>query len=276
MSILRASYHNHSTYSDGAHTPAEMVVAAREQGLQILGFAEHYYRDCPNPIETPDWALQPNQEEAYFVELATLAKDNTDLEIRTGLEFDWLEDNAALLLPMTRDPRLDYTIGSVHIVGNESIDLSRHYWEQKSEDERNEVIRHYWRSLTAMAESHLFDIAGHLDLYKKFNAHATCDLSREINDALDAIKSSDMVVELNTAGWVKDCKDCYPHESILQACFKREIPVLVSADAHTAQRVAENYNRAYDLLARIGYRQLAYFRQRERFFIPFNASTNIS
>lgn len=270
MSILRASYHNHSTYSDGAHTPAEMVVDARERGLHILGFAEHYYRDCPMPVETPNWALQPDQEDAYFSELATLAEENSDIEIRIGLEFDWLDNNKSLLTPMAHDSRLDYTIGSVHIVGNESIDLSRLYWEQKSEEERNDIIRRYWHALTAMAESNLFDIAGHLDLYKKFNIRPTCDLSHEINDALDAIKASDMVVELNTAGWVKDCKECYPHESILQACFKREIPVLISADAHTAQRVAENYNRAYDTLFRIGYRQLAYFRQRERFFLPFN------
>lgn len=268
MTPLRASYHNHSTFSDGAHTPAEMVHVAREQGLHILGFSEHYYRDCSTPTTTPDWALQPNEEEAYFTEIAKLANTTNDLDIRIGLEFDWLENNRCWLEDIAHDSRLDYTIGSVHFVGAESIDLSRSYWERMSEDERNETIRRYWQTLTAMAESHLFDIAGHLDLYKKFNARPSCDLSYEINNALDAIKAADMVVELNTAGWVKDCHEAYPHVDILNACFKREIPVLVSADAHTAQRVAEGFNQAYDLLARIGYRQLAYFQKRERFFRP--------
>lgn len=269
MSLLRASYHNHSTFSDGAHSPAEMVLAARQQGLQILGFAEHYYRDCPHPTTTPDWSLQPQAEATYFETLAALADTHSDLEIRTGLEFDWLNDNLPLLQPMASDPRLDYTIGSVHFVDNESIDLSPSYWQTKSEEATNAIIRRYWQTLRAMVESHTFDIVGHLDLYKKFNVRASCDLSREINDTLDAIKAADMVVELNTAGWVKACKDCYPEETLVHACFKREIPVLVSADAHNAQRVADQFNRAYDLLARVGYRQLAYFRQRERFFVPF-------
>jgi histidinol-phosphatase (PHP family) len=270
MSILKASYHNHSTFSDGINTPAEMVVAAREQGLDILGFAEHFYRDCPTPSSIPDWALQPTDETSYFETVKRLAEENQDLEIRIGLEFDWLNDNLQYLLPMTQHPALDYTIGSVHFVGRESIDLSPSYWFKMSEDERNETIRQYWCTLTAMVSSHAFDIVGHLDLYKKFNARPTIDLSKEINDALDAIKAANMTVELNTAGWVKDCKECYPNETLLQACFKREIPVLVSADAHNAQRVAENFNRAYDILARVGYRQLAYYRYRERFFLPLD------
>ncbi len=266
--MKKASYHNHSTFSDGAQTPEEYLIAARMQGIDILGFADHFYRDCPTPLKTPDWALQPNEEEHYFNTLETLANETKDIEIRIGLEFDWLEDNAMLLAPMASDSRLDYAIGSIHFVENESIDLSAMFWKSKSQDEVNEIIRRYWKNIVKMVNSSLFDIVGHLDLYKKFNAKATCDLSREISDALDAIKAADMVVELNTSGWHKDCRECYPNETLLKACFQREIPVTVSADAHRAELASTHFSRAYDILARVGYKSLARFRQRERFFEP--------
>ena len=265
-----ASYHNHTTFSDGAQTPEEYLVAARAQGIDILGFADHYYRDCPYPIVMPDWALKRQDEASYFNTLQTLASETKDVEIRIGLEFDWLDDNTQVIAPMVQDPRLDYTIRSIHYVGNKSIDLSAIYWRTKSQDEVNEIICRYWHNVARMAETSLFDIAGHLDLYKKFNAKATCDLSREISDALDAIKAANMVVELNTSGWHKDCRECYPTEALLQACFKREIPVTVSADAHRAELASTYFSCAYDILARVGYKSLARFRQRERFFEPLS------
>ena len=91
-------------------------------------------------------------------------------------------------------------------------------------------------------------------------------MTHVIRDALDAVKAADMVVELNTSGWAKDCRECYPSDAILRACFHREIPVTVSADAHRAAFVCANFSRAYDLLARAGYREIARFRGRERFF----------
>ncbi len=262
-----ASYHNHSVFSDGADTPAELVRQAIARGVDILGVSDHYYREGPGAMSAPDWALRPDREADYFETLRALAAESP-IEVRVGLEFDWLEGSAAWLAGPARDPRLDYAIGSVHFIGRQTIDTDRDFWLARSQDEVNALYRRYWCAVRDMAESGLFDIAGHLDLVKKFAVYPTCDLTPEIRDALDAVKASGMVVELNTAGWVKDCRECYPGEAILRACFRREIPVTVSADAHRADRLCADFGRAYDLLARVGYRSLVRFRGRERFVDP--------
>lgn len=263
--MKRASYHNHSSFSDGAENPEEFYAVARAQGIEILGFAEHYYRDAPEVKGVPEWALQPRLEERYFEVLAGLAQRG-QMEIRAGLEFDWLDGSKPWLEPMAKDPRLDFAIGSVHYVGAESFDISRAFWEARTQEEINALSRRYWVAVREMAESRLFDIAGHVDLIKKFAFYPSEDQTELIRDALDAIKAADMVVELNTSGWAKDCRECYPSEAILRACFHREIPVVVSADAHRARFVCANFARAYDLLARVGYRKVARFRKRERYF----------
>ena len=265
--MRRASYHNHTRFSDGADSPADFLRQALPQGIDILGFSDHYYRRQADDRDVPDWALAPDAEEAYFDTLAALAAE-APIEIRVGLEFDWLEGSTAWLAAPARDPRLDYAIGSVHFLGDQTLDTDRAFWQRLSQDEVDETHRAYWRAVRDMASSGLFDIAGHLDLIKKFAFYPKSDLTPLIREALDAVKAAGMVVELNTSGWAKDCRECYPSEAILRACFAREIPVTVSADAHRASLATANFPRAYDLLARVGYRALTRFRGRERLTEP--------
>ena len=263
----RASYHNHTVFSDGAETPANFLKQALILGIDILGFADHYYKN-PNDTEPfPDWALKPHLEERYFNVLADL-RCRAPIEIRMGLEFDWLDGSAEWLAPMAKDPRLDYAIGSVHYVGNQGFDISRTLWEQMNQDQIDAFHVHYWHAVREMAESKLFDIAGHLDLIKKFAFYPSIDVTPLIRDALDAIKASDMAIELNTSGWRKDCHDCYPSEAILRAAFHRGIPVTVSADAHRARYATASFSHGYDYMARAGYTHIARFRNRERFLEP--------
>ncbi len=146
--------------------------------------------------------------------------------------------------------------------------MTRFYWESLSREEINHVTRRYWQTLCDMVNSQLFDIAGHLDLVKKFNFYPTEDMSDVIADTLDAIADTHMTVELNTAGWRKDCKACYPTEVILRECFRRDIPVTLSSDAHQAHLVAADFDRGADILARVGYTHVAQFRKRERILVP--------
>lgn len=262
------SCHNHTRFSDGREEPVGFLEPARLANAAILGFSDHYYRD-PNPTAPfPKWALHPDRETEYFDTLAELAAKTKDLTILRGLEFDWFDDGAERLAPMAHDARLDYTIGSIHMIDLEAFDISKAYWSQFSQDEINEKHRHYWVSVRKMAESGLFDIAGHLDLVKKFAVYPTEDMTPLIEEALDAVRAADMAVELNTSGWRKPCEAAYPTEAILQSCFKREIPVLVSSDAHKAELVCDRFDEGYRILAGVGYKNVVYFRERERLTVP--------
>ena len=265
--MRRASYHNHTTFSDGAESPDAFLRVALAQGVEILGFADHYWRNPDSSEPFPDWALRPELEGRYFEALAAL-KASAPIEIRAGLEFDWLDGSAAWLASMARDERLDYAIGSVHYVGGACFDCSRTFWEAMAPDALNAFVRRYWQTVRDMACSGLFDIAGHLDLVKKYDFYPSEDVTPFVREALDAIKAAGMVVELNTKGWRCDCRDAYPSEAILRACFRREIPVTVSSDAHQARYVCSNFPRAYELLARVGYTHLVRFRERERVLEP--------
>ncbi len=268
--MTRATYHNHTYFSDGADTPAEFLRQARLQQVDILGFADHYFKESATATTAPDWAMQPQNLQTYFEVLEQMKAESKDVEVRIGLEFDWLDGSAAWLAPVAQDSRLDYTIGSVHYVGGESIDTDERYWSQRSQEERDATIMCYWKTVREMAESGLFDIVGHVDLVKKFAIYPSCDVTPLIREALDAIKAANMVLELNTSGWHKTCAECYPAEDILRAAFHREIPVTLSADAHKASFLCTHFARGLELLSRVGYRSLIRFRNRERIVEPLS------
>lgn len=151
-----------------------------------------------------------------------------------------------------------------------TIDGSPAKWQSLSEDEINEMNRRYWDHMKTLGDSGIFDIVAHIDLPKKFDFPPTIDLSTEIGIAFDAIAASGMVVELNTSGWHKPCADAYPTPEILKACFKRDIPVTLSADAHQREHLLRDFEKGMQRLHEAGYEHITRFQARKLVSVPLN------
>ena len=120
--------------------------------------------------------------------------------------------------------------------------------------------------MRGLAEAGVFNIVAHIDLPKKFGYMPSHVPQREIDAALDAIAEAGLVVELNTAGWHKPCADAYPSTDIVGACFARNIPVTISADAHQGDHLLRDFENAARRLQDAGYDRVARFANREMRF----------
>jgi len=260
---MKTSYHVHTRWSDGGAHIKEYVRAAQSMYLSELGFSDHYAVH-PSGVRV-EWAIPPNRIDKYIAEVMKARRDAPPgLVVRIGIEVDYFSGQEKLIQDLLERYPFDYVIGSVHFFGNFPIDEAAARWEPLTAQERDEVMRGYWHCIRRMAESRLFDIAGHLDLTKKFGYRSSADLRPEIDKALDAIASSNMTIELNTAGWHVPVGEQYPSREILQGCFERGIPVVVTADAHRPEDLMRDYERAYKLLREVGYRSLVVFEKRQR------------
>jgi histidinol-phosphatase (PHP family) len=260
-----ASYHNHTVWSDGKTSVAEMIEGAHRLGVDEIGISDHFV--VPPVGETPGWSMPADALDAYVTEIQAFQGRDTPV-VRLGLEVDWYPGHAAAIRAALGDHPFDYLIGSVHEVDGFTIDGSPAGWERRTEDDRNAVHRAYWIAMRSLAESRLYDIAAHLDLAKKFGFRATVDLADVLEPALDAIAAADLVVEVNTAGWHKPCRDAYPSVEILAACRARDIPVTINADAHQPDHLLRDFDRAAARLREVGYDSIARFAHRERHFEP--------
>ncbi len=262
-----ATFHNHSTWSDGKAPLDTIHDYAATRGIDILGLSDHF---CINPDGTvPAGALGPTNVNDYIFALQSLRRKGV-MEVVTGIEFDWFEQSRAVLTPYAEGLPLDYRIGAIHHIGGKAFDIDASFWATMTPEEADALYAAYWRLVRQMAESGLFDIAAHLDLPKKFGFYAKGDLSSLQDEALDAIKASDMTVELNTAGFGKPCADGYPSVGILTRCRSKEIPVTLSADAHRPEHLLFEFEKGLAHLREAGYSSIARFRNRERWSEPLS------
>lgn len=260
------SYHVHTLWSDGADSSRMMANAAREAGLLEVGVSDHF---TMHPHEVIPWSMQLDQLKDYVEEITAIAGE-VGIPVRLGLEADFFPQTVHSLAALINKHPFDYIIGSIHFAEDFPIDESSKLWEKLDEHSRNQVWRTYWGLTRQMAESGCFDICGHLDLPKKFGFEATASMGDEIQLALDSIAKAGMAVEINTAGWSKPVGEAYPSPSLLRECKSRDIPILISADAHNSRRIAWEYPRAVNLALEAGYEGTVRYQGRERFFATFS------
>ncbi len=261
------SYHNHTLWSDGKGTIPQMLSAAHEQGLKEIGFSDHYVLHPKG--ETRRWAMAPDELDAYVAEVQ-LHAENSRVQVKLGLEVDWFPESADAIREALSAHDFDYVIGSVHEVDGFMVDAHESDWRELTEDERHEGHCRYWDRLRSMAESKLFDIAGHIDLPKKFACLPEAVPVKEITAALDAIAAADLCIELNTSGWAKACAEAYPSLALLKECRKRSIPCVLTADAHSAPYLRRDFAKGLAWLHEAGFEEGLRFhkRKRELFALP--------
>lgn len=263
---MRISYHNHTTWSDGAPTLAAQIQAARQAGLDELGISDHYVL-YPGG-EAVEWSMPVDLLGDYVLELRAAAAETKGLVLRLGIEADYFPGTAEELRERLAPYPFDYVIGSVHYVDGFPIDEDARRWNELSEEERNGLWRRYWLRIRRMAESGVYDFAAHLDLPKKFGHRSTADLAREEHAALDALAAAGMAIEINTAGWSLPAGEAYPSLELLREARRRDIPLLINADAHFPEFLTRNFDRARELAREAGYTELARYERRQRFSYP--------
>ena len=257
-----ATYHNHSTFSDGRAPVREVVEHARDLGADEVGLSDHL---TLHPSKRVRWSMEVARLDAY-VQTVLDARDEMrgSIEVRLGVELDWFDGREDVLRAVIESKPFDYIIGSVHFVGEFPIDGAPQRWRTLDQDVIDQIHRDYWTQMRKMVASGLFDIAAHLDLPKKFGHLPREQPQAEIDAALDALAENDVVVELNTAGWRKACADAYPSLEILRACRERGIAATLSADAHDPADLLRDFDRGRERLREAGYAEVAWFAGRER------------
>jgi histidinol-phosphatase (PHP family) len=241
--------------------------AAGERGIEELGVAEHIYRfrQALEIWEHPFWrtyAVDDLDDYCGFV------REETDLKL--GVEADFIpgsEDRTANLLD-ARD--WDYVVGSIHFVGDESLDTEEFsIWSKTVSAEQ--IWKRYFEMLGEAAQSGLFDILAHPDLVKVWGKDRPLpegDLRRFYYPAMEVIAECDVAIEVSTAGLRKPVGEIYPAPAFLEMAIDAGKPVALSSDAHTPDLLGHEYERALELLESLGVNEISVFERRERRMEP--------
>ena len=252
---MKANYHTHTRWCDGKNSPREMVEAAIARGFDVLGFSSH----AMLPQDDVDWVLTPDKALRYADEIRALAREYSPrIRVLCGVEADYVPGGAqpsraayAAILP-------DYIIGSVHFVRASDgslvpVDHSPELLFDGIRDHFGGSAERFVGAYFAAVRDSLafdFDIVGHPDLVRKFNArHPYFDESAtwyldEVGRTADAIAASGKLVEVNTGaisrGWLDDA---YPSSVFRSLLRRRGVKFVLSSDAHSAEGIDCAFDR---------------------------------
>ena len=257
-----ADYHMHTPLCRHATgEPTDYAAHAVRAGLSEIGFSDH----SPMIEDTfDDWRMRNDQLDEYVEKVRKARRDFPQLTIRLALEVDYLPDRVEWIRELAARHPWDYFIGSVHYVsGGWDIDspFKLDLWKRCNVDD---VWAEYFDRLTQAAASGLFEIIGHADLPKKFGHRPTRDIAPLVARFLDACKTTDTAIELNTAGLRKDCREIYPSRAILEQAFAKGVAITFGSDAHAPGEVGADFGAAIDLAKSVGFTHCRRFEGRKK------------
>lgn len=250
--------HTHTTLCKHAKGGIEQYAhVAEERGLAGIIVT------CHNPL--PDGYAAPMRmdeaqldEYVMYVDRARHVMEGR-VDVRLGLEADYVPGYEKYVERQLSLHDFDFVLGSVHPQVPE-------YQEKYYEKDTFKYQQLYFQHLADSAETGLFDSLAHPDLIKMLMPRrwSVSKILDDVCKSLDRIAATGVAMEFNTSGWRKPMKEPCPGPRILYEMARRRIPVTLGSDAHSPQRVGENFRKALRLIQAAGYRKVSVFQKRQR------------
>lgn len=266
-----ASIHTHSRYCDGHGEIADYAKSAYQAGLVAYGASGH----APLPFPC-DYAMPLAKLDSYCRDVQRARDEYSDrIVVLQGLELDYVPGLSGFYEKEFLSRDFDFFVASVHYVGtpganpwayDESEEVFRSEIERRHQGDARPVVEDYYHRVVQMVEE-VGDwtqpvVVGHLDRVGLWNVQeryfptSTAWYEALVDDALAAIQRSGLILEINTSGWTKPVALPNPGLPILRKAASRNIPVIVSADAHRPAHVDRLFPEGVRILAEAGYREI--------------------
>ncbi len=279
--LFKHNFHTHTAYCDGSSEPEVYVEAALTAGLKSIGFSGH----APVPFENNFAIKNAISLKEYCNEIRRLKDVYTGkIEVFLALEADYIPDVTEEFSVIKKDYKLDYIIGSVHLVKNSEERLwfidgpNREIWlnglSNYFKGDIRKAVTAYYNQISMMVESQKPDVVGHFD---KIKMHNRGEYFREddhwyislLTQTLKLIQESACIVEVNTRGLYKKRSDSlFPGLQVLKEMNKLKIPVTICSDAHKPHEVGLMLGEASQTLHMAGYKEVYIFDQDKWESIP--------
>jgi len=235
--------HVHSYMSGDSHTPPEEEIRRAEAlGLGLV-FTEHMDYDL---VSTVSFEVDV---EKYLPLYEKFRGPGVCLGLEIGLTHQSNEWNAAL----AKDPRLDFVLGSIHMVNG--LDIYTDLYKRRT---REEAATAYLETMLQMVrENPWFDSLAHIDYPARVNPYAPQDLLyEEYSTYYDLIfrqlVENGQIIELNTRrlGKPEAARSLY-------TLYKRYYElggryVTLGSDAHVSENIGHCFPQARVMLDEIG------------------------
>lgn len=266
---LKTNYHTHTTFCDGRDSAEENVRAAIKKGFAHVGFSAHSLY----PFSLAG-NLNHTEHTAYVDEIRRLQRAYAgDIAVHVGFESDYIPGICAPRFDAYAAFAPEFLIGSVHFVYDGKALFAVDHTPQILLDavrtvyqgDARRLVGAYFAAERAMLADGDFTVIGHADLIRKFNGSLRLFderdewYKREVQETVRAIARAGVIAEINTGAISRGhMTDPYPSDYMLSLLKEKNVPVMINADAHTADALDCAFDDARARAKNAGYTETAY------------------
>jgi histidinol-phosphatase (PHP family) len=259
--------HVHCNYSDDCQAEAHKEVeVAVKLGLEGITFTDHYDLDYPNPKYHFEFNVA--ERRAAIAALQDGFKDKIDVlhGIEIGIQPHVVKESREII----KQGQFDCVICSTHAVDGFSLCSQSGFFEGKTQEQAyRRYLEEIYAAITVFKD---YDVVGHIGYVRRYGPYENrCMPYTSYADILDLILKQVVAdgkgIEINTSGYAYKLGSSIPDLDIIKR-YKElggEI-ITLGSDAHTLERVADQFEQAVKVLKQAGFMHVAYFKQRKPIF----------
>lgn len=262
---------HHERCGHAIGTIEDYILAAIDQELDVIGISDHtpyFYSD--NDHLYPRITMKKSEFSNYINDILQLKERYANkIDVLLGVEADFFPEHLDIYKANLKKYPFDYIIGSVHYVLDESI-FNKRRWDNLTHEEKVNVKDTYYRMIRAATKSGLFHIIGHIDAMKA-NYPPFSDIeTSELEETLKVIGESGVAIEVNTSGKTKEVGGWYPADDILERALFYNVAITFGSDAHTPERVGDDFDEVRQKLKDIGFKSWCYIKEQKKIYVPID------
>jgi histidinol-phosphatase (PHP family) len=251
--------HSHVSQSSAL----QMVFAAQQKGLRVLGLSEHVFQ-----MQETRFALQHLEPEGPLLTFGTYIEDvdaattQTNVDIRLGLEVDFIPEKNELIHSFIQEYNWDFLIGSVHEIDGVQFEAA-YKWNN---EEGEALWLQYFELLRRAVKSGYFSVISHPVRMRVKNPYLPSSLDEELENLAAVATRYDVALEIN--GY-----DMLHYHSLVRklakACMLHHSPISVGSDSHYPGGLAQAHQQTEYMLHEIGITKIRLWKQMqvEEYFI---------
>jgi histidinol-phosphatase (PHP family) len=264
---MRVDSHMHTPLCGHAvGEPIEYATMAAERGLDLITITCH----IPMRWEAFGQAgiRMPREELDDYVALVHRTAEQAaplGVEVLCGIEAEVYPDEAELepMDEILANYDFDFVLGSLHAQCRSYIE-----WLAKNKVKTDAMkIDSYFRHLKDGAQSGRYDSMSHPDVIRTYgvvNHFNPAEHEEVIRDFLQAVVDEDMCMEVNTSGLTKGDFEVHPDPLILDWASEMGVKLTIGSDSHRPGSVGQFFDTIQPMLRDKGFKDLHYFRGRQR------------
>ncbi|HWZ18280.1 MAG TPA: PHP domain-containing protein [Ktedonobacteraceae bacterium] len=256
---INTDMHSHVSRSSAL----QMAMAAQQKGLYVLGLSEHVFQ-----MQETRLALHHLEPEGPLLTFSKYTEDvlaaatQSNVDIRLGLEVDFIPGKNELIHSFIQEYNWDFLIGSVHEINGIQIEAS-YKW---SREEGETLWLQYFELLRRAVRSGYFSVISHPVRLRVNNPYLPPTFDEELEHLAAEATRYDIALEINGFDMLR--YHSLVHQ-LAKACLLHHTPVSVGSDAHVPRGIAQAHQQTENMLHELGITKIRLWKQMkaEEYFI---------